>query len=208
MTRRSYGQHCALARALDIVGERWTLLLVRELLGGPKRYRDLRANLHAMGTNLLASRLRDLQDAGLVEHTDPHYALTDRGRQLEAAVLALAEFGAPLLGEKNPDDHWSAAWNPVALKYAFRPERAAATRVVIEFRVDDHLTQARIDAGTIETSGAPEWSPDASLQSSGETFLAIASGERRLKDAEGAGEVVITGSRRALRAGLRAFGLA
>ena len=73
MPKRSYQQHCALARALDLVGERWTLLLVRELLTGPKRYRDLTRNLPGMGTNLLATRLRELQDADIVA---PHGKIT------------------------------------------------------------------------------------------------------------------------------------
>src|SRR5437762_7857993 len=100
MTQRSYGQFEGLARALDVVGERWTLLLIRELLLGPRRYTDLLDGLPGIGTNLLARRLRQLEAAGVVRksRTPPPspsavYELTDRGRELEPALLVLARWG-------------------------------------------------------------------------------------------------------------------
>ena len=206
MSKRSYRQHCALAQALDLVGERWTLLLVRELLSGRKRYNELLANLAGIGTNLLAARLRDLSVAGLVEHDGATYALTPRGAELEEAVLALARFGAPLLTERNPDDHWSASWNPVALKYAFRPERAKTLRVVVEYQIDGARTQARIRDGAIETAADARWKPDVVVRADGDTFLALAAGEIDPKQAEADGSLEVDGDRRAFRASLRAFG--
>jgi len=211
MTRRSYRQHCALARALDLVGERWTLLVVRELLTGPKRYRDLLANLPGMGTNLLATRLRDLQEADLVEHDEAHYSLTPRGCELEPAVLALARFGAPLLAEGSGNggegDLWRASWNVVALKYAFDPKRARKLRGVIEYQVDDTRVQARLRDGTIETSPEPRWTPDVVLRADGSTFLALSSGALDPKQAEAEGALAVEGDRRLFRASLRAFSL-
>lgn len=205
MPKRSYRQHCALARALDLVGERWTLLLVRELLTGPKRYKELARNLPGMGTNLLAARLRELGEAGIVEHGDATYALTERGAELEEAVLALARWGAPLLIEAEPDALWRASWNVVALKYAFRPERAARVSGVIELRVDDTCVQARLDQGTIETAGEERWTPDTVLRTDGATLLAIQAGELDADAAEEEGALVVEGSRRLYRSCLRVF---
>src|SRR6202012_2068158 len=94
MPARSYNQNCPIARGLDILGERWTLLILRELVGGPRRYGDLRAQLPGIATNLLAERLKELQDAGLVERADlpaplgrTVYSLSDRGWQKAIPVL-------------------------------------------------------------------------------------------------------------------------
>jgi DNA-binding HxlR family transcriptional regulator len=102
--RRSYEQFCPLARALDVLGERWTLLLVRELLLGPQRFSDLRVHLPGIGPALLTQRLRDLEAAGLVQRTELPppaarivYELTERGRALEAVIYELARFGLPYL---------------------------------------------------------------------------------------------------------------
>src|SRR3989442_1571566 len=102
---RSYGQYCALAKALDLVGERWTLLIVRELLiNGPSRYTDLRRGLPGIATNLLAQRLHELEKSGLVAGVEapPPVAtslieLTPRGRELEPILLQLGRWGAPLM---------------------------------------------------------------------------------------------------------------
>src|SRR6478736_3980785 len=109
---RSYAQCCALAKALDVVGERWTLLIVRELLlQGPSRYTDIRAGLPGIATNLLADRLRELERAGLVnrEEAPPPvattlYALTPRGEQLRRALDELLVWGMPLMAEPSDGD--------------------------------------------------------------------------------------------------------
>jgi len=108
---RTYGQHCGLARALDRVGERWTLLVVRELLVGPARYTDLRAALPGMATNLLADRLRALEAEGIVARRElpppaasTVYELTEVGRDLEDAVHALIRWGGRWMAEPAPQD--------------------------------------------------------------------------------------------------------
>ncbi len=117
MSRRSYDQYCAVARALDAVGERWSLLIVRELLGGPRRYTDLHADLPGLSTDILAARLKQLEADGLVLRRKLErpanavvYELTDQGVTLRHVVLALAEWGTDLLGEQRPTDavreHW------------------------------------------------------------------------------------------------------
>jgi DNA-binding HxlR family transcriptional regulator len=120
MPRRSYDQYCPVARALDTVGERWALLIVRELLAGPRRYTDLHADLPGVSTDVLAGRLKDLEREGLAtrRRLPPPgaayvYELTDRGRELGPVLDALAVWGAPLLGEPRPTDalreHWGGA---------------------------------------------------------------------------------------------------
>jgi DNA-binding HxlR family transcriptional regulator len=119
MPRRSYDQYCPVSRALDAVGERWALLIVRELLTGPRRYTDLHADLPGVSTDVLAGRLKDMEREGLVtrRRLPPPgaayvYELTDRGEELRPVLAALAHWGGPALGEPRPTDairaHWSA----------------------------------------------------------------------------------------------------
>ncbi|MDF1839778.1 MAG: winged helix-turn-helix transcriptional regulator [Planctomycetota bacterium] len=208
MARRSYHQYCALARTLDLVGERWTLLLVRELLSGPARFKDLQVGLAGMGTNLLSDRLKELVEAGLIEREDRLYQLTPRGRELEESVVALARFGAPLLGERSAQELWRAEWNVVALQYAFCPERAKNAEGVIEYRIDESCVQAKLTSGALETAGEARWEPDVVIRADGETFLQLAAGELDPKNAEEQGRLELIGSRRLWRTSLRVFSVA
>lgn len=117
MSRRSYDQYCAVARALDAVGERWSLLIVRELLAGPRRYTDLHADLPGVSTDILAARLKQLESEGVVERRRLErpanatvYELTGRGAELRPVVEALGGWGLDALGEQRPTDavrtHW------------------------------------------------------------------------------------------------------
>ena len=142
MTKRSYKQNCALALASDLVGERWSLLLIRDLLTGPKRYNELGQSLQGMGTNLLAARLKQLETAGIVEkagvNTGGHaYALTEMGRALEPAILALARWGLTYLPDKVEGYYHQDDWDLVALKAAFEPQRSAGLAVRTQFISDD-----------------------------------------------------------------------
>ena len=143
MPRRSYDQYCAVARALDAVGDRWTLLIVRELLGGSRRYTDLHADLPGVSTDMLASRLKDMERDGLVTRrrlTPPGaafvYELTARGRGLLPTLTALADWGAPALDEKRPTDAVRAHWFAVPLiarltrHFSTGPEAGGAIEVV------------------------------------------------------------------------------
>lgn len=115
---RTYGQFCGLAKSLDVIGDRWTLLIVRELLiRGPSRYTDLRSGLPGIPTNLLADRLRELEEAELLRRelsvgpgSVPVYALTPRGEALESVIAALGRWAAPLLGEPAKDDVFLPHW--------------------------------------------------------------------------------------------------
>jgi DNA-binding HxlR family transcriptional regulator len=123
MTRRAYGQYCGLAKALDVVGERWTLLVVRNLLLGPLRYSDLLHGLPGITTNLLAKRLREMEEAGLIERVrgsaagDTHtYRLTSLGAGLEPAVHALGSWGWQWMANPARGDHRSLEFLLVALR--------------------------------------------------------------------------------------------
>lgn len=120
MSRRSYDQYCAVARALDAVGERWSLLIVRELLGGPRRYTDLHADLPGVSTDILATRLKQLEGEGVLLRRKLErpanatvYELTERGVALRQVVAALGGWGLEALGEQRPTDavrgHWVTA---------------------------------------------------------------------------------------------------
>jgi DNA-binding HxlR family transcriptional regulator len=101
---KSYGQLCGAALALEVVGDRWSLLIVRELLDGPRRWTDLRAGLPGIAKNLLADRLRDLETHGVLKRTDGGmYALTERGAALAPVLESLIAWGAPLLREAPAD---------------------------------------------------------------------------------------------------------
>jgi len=121
---RPYHQFCGVAKALDLVGERWTLLVVRDLLLGPRRFGELASALVGISPALLTTRLVGLVEHGLVERTGSgrgqRYCLTAQGRALEPVVLALGRFGAQYLGRPGDDDHLNVRWAMVSLKRRYR----------------------------------------------------------------------------------------
>ena len=144
MAKRSYEQYCPLACALDLLGERWTLLVVRDLIAGPKRYTDLHRGLPGLATDLLTERLRALEEAGLVRRRElppPSpamvYELTERGRELEPAIIALARFGLGLLGASpSPDVMPQPDRFGLLLRLLFKPDRAPGTPETWVFESD------------------------------------------------------------------------
>lgn len=152
MGKRSYRQNCALARASDVIGERWTLLLVRDLLVSPRRFNQLLASQRGMGTNLLASRLKDLEAAEIVERRVGEdgarlYALTEQGRALEPAVLALIRWGLTFGPENRPGGHHRDDWDLLAIKSMFQRERATGLNVCVQFDSPELEGWARIEGG-------------------------------------------------------------
>jgi DNA-binding HxlR family transcriptional regulator len=141
--RKRYEQYCPVAHALDLVGERWALLVVRELMHGPKRYTDLAAHLPGIGTNILAARLRDLEACGIIaKRTLPPpaasrvYELTDYGRALRTVIRELALWGARSLGPPSADDELFPGWLENALDTVLAP---IAPPGRFEFRVGDEV---------------------------------------------------------------------
>ena len=124
MPARSYSQHCALARALDVVGDRWSLLIVRNLLLGPQRWSELRAGLPGIAKNLLSARLTGLADAGVLSREDDRYRLTPRGLELERALFALGDWGERhLFGPPRPGEALRLRYLMTSIRRRLRPTR-------------------------------------------------------------------------------------
>lgn len=148
MSKKSYKQHCGLARALDIVGERWTLLLIRELLLGPRKYSQLLGSLQGLTTNLLAKRLETLQRDGLVSKSPVGYSLTVRGKELEPALLALGAWGQTLLAERQSDHRLNPGWALVSLKRRYR----GSLNTVVELRVGTRCFELTCGPNSLEVA--------------------------------------------------------
>ena len=166
--RKSYDQYCPVAHALDLVGERWSLLVVRELMRGPKRYTDLAEHLPGIGTNILAARLRDLEAHGIVSKrrlpppaASRVYELTEYGRALETVLRELALWGARSLGPPKAEDELFPGWLESAVGTVLAP---IAPPGRFEFRVGDEvasLVDGEARPGSIEqpdvvVTGDPE----------------------------------------------------
>src|SRR5215204_4512149 len=185
--KRSYGQYCTVARALDVVGERWTLLLVRELSTGPKRFKDLLEGLPGIGTNLLANRLKTLEGEGIVRRaTLPPpagsnvYELTELGGSLEPVVMALSRWGARLLDAPREEEDLRAGWAVVAMRSALGRGATGGRTGTYELRIDGEAFHVRVRDGEegerVEASQGPAPDPDLVVVGEAESFLAVASG--------------------------------
>ena len=169
-SQRSYNQYCAVARGLDIVGERWTLLIIRDLLVGPKRYKDLQDGLPGIGTNLLAARLRDLEQHGLVRRTvlpppagSTVYELTETGQALEPTITTLGRWGARFMGTPRDSDSYPIDAYLIAMRASFKPEAAAGLTETYELRVGGRVFEIRIDNGQCTITQGSSRAPDAVL---------------------------------------------
>ncbi|WP_406150023.1 winged helix-turn-helix transcriptional regulator [Streptomyces sp. NBC_01012] len=198
--RRSYDQFCATARALDSVGDRWTLLIVRELLAGPRRYTDLHADLPGVSTDVLASRLKDMEQGGLVERrrlpppaAAAVYELTEHGRGLLPVLTALARWGGPALGVRRPTDAVRAHWFALPL---LRALDGLTHGGVVEVRLAEGEFHIRTgaEAATGDPYGyGPAAHPDTCLVLDAEAALALGRGEYTLARAVEEGRVEVLG---------------
>src|SRR5438105_1732482 len=162
MPARSYGQFCGLARALELVGERWALLIIRDLLVGPRRFTDLRRGLPRIPTNVLSDRLKELEHAGVVRRrvlprpaASIVYELTDYGSQLEDVVMRLGIWGAQSLGDPRPDEIMTTDSMIMALRSSFHPEAVGDLRASYELQFGPVLIHARIDDGKLLIGEGP-----------------------------------------------------
>ncbi len=194
--RRSYDQYCSAARALDLVGDRWTLLIVRELLAGPRRYTDLHADLPGVSTDVLASRLKDMERDGLAtrRRLPPPgaayvYELTSRGRELLPVLQALGRWGEGELGERGPTDAVRAHW------FALPLLRALDGEGVVEVTLEEGEFHLHVGAegGPVYGDGPAPGEPDARLAMDAETCESLARGESGLRDAVRNGRVTVSG---------------
>lgn len=165
MARRSYDQYCPIARSLDVIGERWALLIVRELLAGPRRYTDLHADLPGVSTDVLASRLKELErDELVVRRRLPApaaavvYDLTERGRGLWSVLAGLADWGAPLLAEPRPTDAVRAHWAAIPLLNLL-----PVVPGVLEVHLDEGVFHLQLGGRAGSYADGPAERPDARL---------------------------------------------
>ncbi|MDQ4097061.1 MAG: helix-turn-helix transcriptional regulator, partial [Actinomycetota bacterium] len=188
---KRYGQFCGLARALEHVGDRWTLLVIRELLLAPSTYGDLLAALDGIPTNLLADRLRQLEGDGVVaRETDPEdrrratYRLTPLGQGLEPALLALIRWGAHWMRTGRGNDRFEPGWTLLALRALLQDRRTTVTGTV-ELRIVDGsaLTVASTSEGAIRVERGGAAAPDVIVEGPAELLLGLVSGELTPKEA-------------------------
>jgi len=142
---RSYGQYCGVTTAVELVTERWALLIIRDLLVGPRRYTDLKHGLPKIPTNILSARLKELQESGVIRRVPLArcglvYELTEYGRELEPIVLALGRWGFRSMGEPKDDDVITADSLTMALRTAFKPEIAS---VSLDFQIQVGAVELR-----------------------------------------------------------------
>jgi DNA-binding HxlR family transcriptional regulator len=197
-TNRSYTDACPIARALDVLGERWALLVVRELLLAPRRFSDVRRGLPGASSNLIADRLRELEAHGVVRRRrlpPPAgswvYELTDRGRRVESVLFALGDWGAELARPPEPFA-LSAASVLLYLRGAARPDPAAPP-ATLRIQLGDDVWTVRTGQGRVEVEGGEPARVDASLVTDPHTFNAF------LADPAVLDGLPVTGDRAALR---------
>ena len=179
---RSYNQYCPLARTLDVLGERWTLLIVRELLSGPKRFKDLQDALAGIGTNLLSNRLKDMERNGLVARAKlpppgvaSVYELTEHGRKLDQTLLALVRWGAGLMAApRKEEERFLPHWSMHGILSTFRPGRAAGVDETYEFHVDGEVFHLRVRDGEASGDMGKGHAPCLVWESDAENFMSLA----------------------------------
>jgi DNA-binding HxlR family transcriptional regulator len=200
MARRRYGQFCGLAYAATLVGERWALLIIRDLLVGPRRFTDLRQGLPRIPTNVLATRLKELEGAGVVQRRvlprpdgSVVYELTEYGRQLDAIVLALGRWGAQTMGEPGPDDVLTEASLVMALRATFRPDAAGGSRIGYELHVGEVVVHAITHDGALAAAAGGLVDPDLVIET-GPALKALMTGEVSPAEAIAGGSVRCTGA--------------
>jgi DNA-binding HxlR family transcriptional regulator len=200
VTKRSYGQYCGVARALEIVGERWALLLVRDLLVGPRRFTDLRRGLPQIPTNVLSARLKELERTGVVRRrVRPRpagsvvYELTEFGAELEAVVIRLGRWGARLLGEARPDEIVTADSLIMAMRTTFDPGAARGLRLGYELRAGQMVIHMRVDDGRLDVAAGPLPGADLVIEA-GPALRPLMAGELTAAEALDSGGIRVAGA--------------
>ena len=209
--KRSYGDPCGIARALDVLGERWALLVVRELVLGPKRYTDLRAHLPGIATDVLSQRLRQLEQAGVLRSVALEapaagrvYELTERGLDLKPVLHALGRWGSHK-GFEGVDHEMTVDALAVALETVFEPANAAGLDATVALVIDSDPLVAEIQDGTLEIRRGTAEDPDSRIEASVEALREVLWRGHALPEAEASGEVTIVGSRTVVRRFLKLF---
>lgn len=213
--KRDYGQFCGLASAMTVIGERWTLLVVRELLIGPTRFNELAENLPGIGPNLLSERLRSLTAAGVVEHAPVPgdgrgrvYRLTAVGEELRTPVLELARWGMQFLTDADAAGATRAAWGFLAVQSMTDQANVPAVDEEYEFRVDEEVFTIHVADGAVTFHRGPAAHPVIVVNSDSEMFVRIGARMTSPFDAIVTGAVKIEGDPEAVHRCTRLLQLA
>jgi DNA-binding HxlR family transcriptional regulator/putative sterol carrier protein len=211
-TMRTYGDGCAIARALDLVGERWALLVVRELLLGPKRYTDLRTGLPNASPNVLSERLRELERAGIVRRRklpppagSRVYELTDWGVELEQIVISLGRWAARSPTPPGDAPIVSVDSIVLALRGLFDPGAAHGLRASYELRLGEDRFRIEVADDQIAAARGAAHEADATIDTDPSTLDAVLWGDRSLADAQRSGTMTIEGDKAAVERFVRLF---
>ncbi len=207
-SNHSYHQYCAVAHALDLVGERWSLLILRNLLMGPKRFVDLQTGLPGLGTNILTARLKGLERSGVIQRrflpppaASMVYELTEYGRQLEGPLTALAQWGAQTLGPWTPDMVIKPDAVMMAIHGLFRGEQRQYKEATYEIRCEDEqyhdVFTIRVHGDTVEVAPRAATNPDIMIHLNVETLYALSARQISLDAALASGAVSLKGSEQA-----------
>jgi DNA-binding HxlR family transcriptional regulator len=171
VARRVYGQYCGFSRALELVGERWALLILRDLFVAPKRFSDLQRGLPGIPSNILTARLKELEDNGVIQRrAQPRpaggvaYELTDDGRGLERAVVELSRWGAKHLGEPRAHEVVTEDSMIMALRTTFRSEAARGVKAGYELRLGDIVIHAIVHNGEVTVGKGALEKPDLIIE--------------------------------------------
>jgi DNA-binding HxlR family transcriptional regulator len=203
MARRGYGQICGLSRALEIIGERWALLIVRELVDAPKRFTDLRQGLPKIPTNVLSARLKELEQAEVLQRrilprpaNAVVYELTEYGRELEEILLALGRWGAQSMCQPEADDVFTLDSLMTAVRTSYQGQgtssQVAAEPVSYELRVNEIVISVTVQDGQLGVVGGPLPEPDLVIEAS-QGFTDLLTGRTSPSEAIESGSVRVIG---------------
>lgn len=198
-TQRSYDDACGMAHALDLVGERWALLVVRELVVGPKRFSDLKTDLRGISTNVLSDRLGELDRAGIVRRrrlpppaASWVYEVTEWGAELEPIMRQIGRWGARSPAHR-PDLPLSVASFVLSLRTNFESGTAARLNAEYQLRVGGHPFRARVGDREFEVEHGAAERPAATIEGRPEAFAGVIYGGRKLSEAIAAGDLTVEG---------------
>ena len=205
MPEHRYQQYCALARTLDVAGDRWTLLIVRELAPGPRRFTDLIDGLPGISRKLLTDRLRSLERDGIVARRElpppaarQVYELTDDGRDLATAMATLIAWGVRRLGDRKPGESFQARWPAVGMAGLADREAAKGVSETYQFLIGDSAFHFAVDDGSIEVHDGRAEDPAVVVTTDEETWADIGSGKIKTSAAAETGALSFAGDREAV----------
>ena len=212
MGEHRYQQYCALARTLDVVGDRWALLIVRELRPGARRFTDLVEGLPGISRKLLTDRLRDLERDGIISRRQlpppaarQVYELTEDGLDLATALEPLISWGASRLGERQPEETFRGRWAAVGMLATADREAAMGVIETYQYLVGDSAFHFIVDDGSIEVRDGHVEDPSVVVTTDEQTWAEVVAGRTSVSSAAAAGALNVTGDRKAIKSLGRIF---